>query len=221
MRAAALRHARQLASILLITACQAVRELEPPLAATLEPLPDGHPPLAELPDPELTQGHVGRAPRRLAVRQLAASIETTTGRQWSELEALAGSLGRADYALVNAEAAEPNLVFAKFLEDGVREVCLATAEADLSEPDASRRILSPEVPADISDLTQVGDDSARKNLQYLALRFWGLSLGEDELAVWLASWKRIAARAEAADKKREAWGALCIAFMTDPRFFTY
>ena len=46
-------------------------------------------------------------------------------------------------------------------------------------------------------------------------------LGEQELATWSASFRKIAAAAEQAKKKREAWGAICIALMTDPRFITY
>jgi hypothetical protein len=189
--------------------------------ARLEPIPDGHPPIEPLPDPELSGGHVGRAPRRITVAQLKSSIQITTGRQWSQIDNLAASLGRADYALVNAEATEPNLVFTKFLEDGAREVCTATAQADLAETDASKRVLSPLVPASNADLSKITDDVAKQNLVYLSTRFWGQPLAGSELDTWAASFKAIAARAEAAKKKREAWGAICIALMTDPRFSTY
>jgi hypothetical protein len=192
-----------------------------PRPAELEPLPDDHPSIEPLPDPELSGGHVGRAPRRITVAQLKSSIEVTTGRQWSKIDELAASLGRADYALVNAEATEPNLVFAKFLEDGAREVCLATADADLKESDASKRVLSPEVPADAKDLSKLDDASVRQNMVYLSTRFWGQPLDGGELDTWVSAYKNIATRAEAAKKKREAWGAICIALMTDPRFTTY
>ncbi|HKP60442.1 MAG TPA: hypothetical protein VJV78_27135 [Polyangiales bacterium] len=192
-----------------------------PRSAELEPLPDDHPSIEPLPDPELSGGHVGRAPRRITVAQLKTSISVTTGRQWSKIDDLSASLGRADYALVNAEATEPNLVFAKFLEDGAREVCLATADADLKETDASKRVLSPEVPADAKDLSKLDDPSVRRNMVYLSTRFWGQPLAGSELDTWVSAYKGIATRAEAAKKKREAWAAICIALMTDPRFTTY
>jgi hypothetical protein len=188
--------------------------------AQLEPIPVDHPPIAALPDPELSGGHVGRAPRRLTVAQLKASIRVTTGRDWSQLENLAASLGRADYALVNAEATETNLVFAKFLDDGAREVCLATAEADLKLTDATQRVLSREVPAS-ADLATLDDETVRKNLTYLSTRFWGAPLAGDELTAWTTTFKNIAARAKAAKKPREAWGSICVALMTDSRFITY
>lgn len=187
----------------------------------LMPVPDGHPATEPLPDPELSGGHVGRAPRRITVAQLEASIQVTTGRKWSQLEKLAASLGQADYALVNAEATEANLVFAKFLEDGAREVCLATAQADLDQPDASLRVLSPSVPATIKELTKIDDGSIDENLVYLSTRFWGQPLSEPELGTWRGSFKKIAAIAETAKKRREGWGAICVALMTDPRFITY
>ncbi len=186
-----------------------------------------HPPITKLPDPDLQGGHVGRAPRRITVAQLKASILITTGRQWSQIDNLAASLGRADYALVNAEAIEPNLVFAKFLEDGAREVCLGAASADLSRPNAADRVLSPLVPTS-TDLTTLPDADVRQNLVYLSTRFWGQPLAGDELDTWLQTFKKLATAtktpvppATTAAPRQQAWGGICIALMTDPRFFTY
>jgi hypothetical protein len=209
------------ALLLMAAGCSSSNPSPAPRPAQLEPVPDDHPSLEPLPDPELAAGHVGRAPRRITVAQLKSSIAITTGRQWSQIDNLAASLGRADYALVNAEATEPNLVFAKFLEDGAREVCTATAQADLAEMNADARILSPRVPAGVSDLGKIEDGALRDNLIYLSTRFWGQPLTDPELSIWSASFKAIAARAEASKKRREAWGAICVALMTDPRFTTY
>jgi hypothetical protein len=192
-----------------------------PKPATLMPVPEGHPETEPLPDPELAGGHVGRAPRRITVAQLKASIEVTTNRQWSQVDRLAASLGQADYALVNAESTEANLVFAKFLEDGAREVCLGAAQADLDQPDAAQRVLSPRVAASIKELTKIDDAAIGDNLVYLSTRFWGQPLGEPELSTWRESFKKIAAIAETTKKRREGWGAICVALMTDPRFLTY
>lgn len=209
-------------ALALLSGCNEKRAAEPkPRPAELMPIPAGHPSLTPLPDPELDQGHVGRAPRRINVAQLKASIEVTTGRQWSQIDRLSASLGQADYALVNAEATEPNLVFAKFLEDGAREVCLGAAQADLDQPDQQKRVLSREVPPGISDLSKIDEQTASQNLVYLSTRFWGQPLQGDELTTWVQAFRNIAARAEAAKRKKEAWGAICIALMTDPRFSTY
>lgn len=192
-----------------------------PVQGELEPIPTDHPPINALPDPELSQGHVGRAPRRITVAQLRTSIEVTTGQTWSQLDKLSASLGSADYALVNAEATEPNLVFAKFVEDGSREVCLEAADADLKETDPAARVLARDVPGDLKDLRLLSDKTRRDNLVYLSTRFWGQPLEGTELDKWNASFVKLADRAEVAKKRREAWGALCIALMTDPRFVTY
>lgn len=216
-----------LASLLVLVACS-----KPTVPADktgdLTPVDMGnHPPITKLPDPDLQGGHVGRAPRRITVAQLKASILVTTGRQWSQIDNLAASLGRADYALVNAEAIEPNLVFAKFLEDGAREVCIGSANADLGRPVAADRVLSPLVPTS-TDLTTLPDADVKKNLVYLSTRFWGQPLGEPELETWLQTFKKLAAATKApvppatvAAPRQQAWGGICIALMTDPRFFTY
>ncbi len=211
-----------LAAIAVSSACTSKPAAPPPRPGTLNPVDmSNHPPIVALPDPELQGGHVGRAPRRITVAQLKASILTVTGRQWSQIDTLAASLGKADFALVNAESTEPNLVFAKFLEDGAREVCTLTAAADLTVPNAADRVLSPEVPASITDLSKIDAATAKKNLVYLSTRIWGQPLAGTELDTWATSFSTMAARAQLTNKKREAWGAICIAMMTDPRFITY
>jgi len=189
-----------------------------------ELLPTGatQPTATLLPDPDAQGGHVGRAPRRISVAQLKASILMTTGRQWSSIDTLAPSLGQADYALVNSESIEPNLVFAKFLEDGAREVCLATAQADLATGTTpATRTLAQKLPQDLSDLTKLSDAAVRDNLGYLSLRFWGEPLHDTELDAWAGFFKQAAARAQAINKRDQALAATCIALMTDPRFLTY
>jgi hypothetical protein len=212
-----------LASLLLLTAaCLPTSEGQAPeRPAELVPveLPAGHPPL--LPDPEANGGHAGRAPRRLTVAQLRQSLLTTLGTTWSQLDNRAPSLGQADFALVNAESIEPNLVFAKFLEDGAREVCLATAAADLARP-ARDRVLTAELPPSVTDFTTLAEADVRRNLSALSLRFWGLPFSEAELGTWTQTFQRIATRVKAGNLLRsQAWGTMCVAFLTDPRFLTY
>lgn len=189
---------------------------------TLTPVevPTGHPTLTPLPDPELNGGHAGRAPRRITVPQLKQSIQVTTGRQWSQIDNLASSLGQADYALTVSDATEPNLVFAKFLEDGAREVCLNAARDDLNRAQA-QRVLWPEVPGTGRDFTVLDDATIQANLATLSVRFWGSPLDAQELATWTASFKKMAERAKAANRPEQAWGGVCVAMMTDPRFITY
>ncbi len=85
---------RALFVLLAVAACN-----KPPVAdrsGSLTPVDTGnHPPITMLPDPDLQGGHVGRAPRRLTVAQLKNSILITTGRQWSQIDTLAPSLGAA------------------------------------------------------------------------------------------------------------------------------
>ena len=190
--------------------------------ATLAPveLPTGHPALTPLPDPEANGGHAGRAPRRISVAQLKASIITVTGRQWSQIDNLASSLGQADYALTVSDATEPNLVFAKFLDDGAREVCLSVARDDLARA-RDQRVLWPEVPGTSRDFTGLSDAVIRKNLMTLSVRFWGSPLDRSELTDWTATFKKLAARAKTINKPEQAWGSICVAMMTDPRFITY
>ena len=222
-----MRHA--LVSLCLVAAFSCSKPTPPAdKAGDLTPVDMGnHPPIVNLPDPDLQGGHVGRAPRRITVAQLKQSILVTTGRQWSQIDNLAASLGRADYALVNAEATEANLVFAKFLEDGSREVCLGAAQADLGRPVAADRVLSPLVGT-ATDLTTLVDDDVKKNLVYLSTRFWGQPLAGAELDTWAATFKSLAQAtktpvppATVAAPRHHAWGGICVALMTDSRFFTY
>lgn len=205
-----------------LTACSKTAGKDTEKAGELAPveLPPGHPSVMPLPDPELNGGNVGRAPRRLTVQQLKNSILVTTEHQWTQIDNLAASLGRADFALVNSESTEPNLVFAKFLEDGAREVCLATARDDLNRPQATR-VLWPAVPGTSRDFTTLSDAVIEENLATLALRFWGQPMSAPELTHFTTTFKTIATRAKTVNKPEQAWGSICIALMTDPRFITY
>ena len=207
------------------SACEKTPVVPPPVDGQLEPVANPHGDMTPLPDPELQNGRVGRSPRRLTVDQLARSIEVAVGRKWTELDSGSGlgtTLGRADFALVNQESTEPNLVFAKFLEDGARVVCLeqAAAEKALASPEA--RVLSRTIPGPLGDLRKLSDAQVNELLVYLSVRFWGSPLQGDELTRWSAFFTKAAARAEAITNGRDqALAAVCIAMMTDSRFLTY
>ncbi|PTL81816.1 hypothetical protein [Vitiosangium sp. GDMCC 1.1324] len=212
--------------VLGVAACEKTPVTPPPVDGQLEPVVNPHEgdSAAQLPDPELQDGRVGRAPRRLTVNQLGRSIEVAVGRPWAGLENLATTLGRADYALVNIESTEPNLVFAKFLEDGAREVCVAQAAADVnaSATDPKLRVLSRTLPTGaVGDLRKLTDAQVRELLVYLSTRFWGVPLEGEELTRWAGFFTQAAARAETIKKRDQALAAVCIGLMTDSRFLTY
>jgi hypothetical protein len=195
-----------------------------PLDAQLDPVPNPHggtDVIDPLPDPEAQGGSVGRAPRRLTVAQLKESIKIAVGMEWDELEARAQSLGRADYALITSENTEPNLVFARFLDDGARKVCIAQAQKDIAQADLTLRTLGRTLPTPMSDLTKLTDAQVDETLVYLSTRFWGAPLSGDELARYAAFFRKAAARAETLKKRDQALAVVCIAMLTDSRFITY
>lgn len=205
-----------------LAACSKGPATTPDQAGSLAPveLPTDHPVLTPLPDPEMNGGHAGRAPRRISVAQLKASIITVTGKQWTQIDNLASSLGQADYALTVSDATEPNLVFAKFLDDGAREVCLSVARDDLARAQ-DLRVLWPDVPGTGRDFTLLDDATIQRNLLTLSVRFWGSPLDTAELTDWTATFKKLATRAKTINRPEQAWGSICVAMMTDPRFITY
>jgi hypothetical protein len=203
----------------------------PPLDGQLEPVPNPHQPgdFEPLPDPEAQGGSVGRAPRRLTVSQLDAAIFHAVGRRWitpdgrDGIDARATSLGRADYALVVSENTEPNLVFAKFLEDGARLVCTLQAKDEVLQADPELRVLSRTLPGRWDDLRKLTDAQVREFLVYNSTRFWGSPLAGDELTKWVGLFTQAATRVEAMNPKRrdQALAVVCIAMLTDSRFITY
>ncbi|QRN95991.1 hypothetical protein JRI60_44350 [Archangium violaceum] len=203
--------------------CEKTPSTPPPEEGQMLPVTNPHAEsVTPLPDPELQDGRVGRSPRRVTVNQLARSIEVAVGRPWAGLEGLATSLGRPDYALINQESTEPNLVFAKFLEDGAREVCMTQAAAEVKLTDPAQRVLSRTLPTGaVADLRKLSDTQVRDLLGYLSTRFWGAPLQGEELTRWVGFFTQAATRAETIQKRDQALAAVCIALMTDSRFLTY
>lgn len=217
------------ALLALAAGCSKSPEEKPaPVDGTLEPVGNPHGPddFQPLPDPEAQGGSVGRQPRRLTVSQLDQAIFHAVGRRWDGtdgIDARAPSLGRADYALVNSENTEPNLVFAKFLEDGARRVCLNQARAEVLLTDPAARALSRTLPGTWGDLRQLSDAQVQEFLVYLSTRFWGSPLQGEELTKWSGLFRQAAIRAETAvpKKRADALALICIAMLTDARFITY
>lgn len=198
-------------------ACSKVQEQD----ATLEQVQVAPAPLPPMVDPDLQGGHVGRAPRRLTVAQLDQSITVAVGRRWTGIDSVAASLGKADFAMTVTESTEPNLVFAKFLEDGARAVCVAQAQADLAATTAANRVLARDLPDSLTNLNNLTQAQIKQNLGYLSLRFWGEPLQGAELDSWATLFTQLASRAQGIGKRDQAFSAICIALITDPRFMTY
>lgn len=213
-------------------------------------LPAGHP-VVPIADPQENSNRVGRPPRRLSVDQLRASLLSVTGYTWvasrtipdpsaasgtrtvpnaDMLEALAATLGRADFLNTTSHAIDPAVTFSKLASDAARVACRQSVTDDLDQPDAARRRLLREVGPTV---TAAADEAAvRRNIVYMARRFWGrsLALGGAEVNAILTVFRTASTTAEVREGMRvtrpagapaDGWRAVCIAMATDPQFLTY
>lgn len=213
-------------------------------------LPAGHP-VVPIADPQENGNHVGRPPRRLSVDQLRASLLAVTGYTWvgsrtipdpsaasgtrnvpnaDMLEALAATLGRADFLTTTSHAIDPAVTFSKLASDAARVACRQSVADDVRQADASRRRLLREVEptATLAD----GEPAVRSNISYMARRFWGRSLAANsgEVTGLVSVFRTASTTAEERDGSRvtrpagtpaDGWRAVCIAMATDPQFLTY
>jgi len=221
---------RAMLLLLLMTGCATNAALPPPRETPARvtamgegpALPADHPAVPPG-DPIASADRVGRAPRRLTVDQLRASLLAATGFTWvasrrvsdpesptgftnlpdaDMLDALAPTLGRADYATTTIESIDPAVTFTKLAGDAARAACRASVRADTELPQSDKRISRyPDVQI---------------NLSYLALRFWGrrIPTNDPELAPLAHLYARAGSGAD-------GWRAVCIAMATDPQFLTY
>jgi hypothetical protein len=212
------------------------------------PLPEGHPPVL-IGEPASNNDRVGRAPRRLSVDQLRVALVAATGFTWvasrrvsdpdapsgstqlpdaDMLEVLAATLGRPDYVTSTSDSLDPAVTFEKLANDAARSACRASINADAAST-GQRRILRFVGPTETLAKNQSG---VRKNLAYLALRFWGRAVAAEDAS--LAPLLKLFERASVAPASRDAngttraaatpmdgWRAVCIAMATDPQFLTY
>lgn len=217
-----------------------------PVDPGVTPAPTASPTLP-LSDPSLSDGHVGRAPRRLNVRQLRASFERAIGTTWRQprrilsadypsgfyddpnadmFELLGATLGRPDYNVFTNENLDPSAVFSKLVGDAARKACRDGVEADLGRA-RDRRLLLRHVDADATAATN--ETGVRQNLAYLVLRFWARQVPANDPAVTgLLDLFRAASTAPAdmaaslpAGTPADGWRAVCVALATDPQFLTY
>ncbi|HEY2516103.1 MAG TPA: hypothetical protein VGI39_34765 [Polyangiaceae bacterium] len=181
------------------------------------------------------RGVSDRSPRRLSGEQLRASLLAATGFSWRArhfvldpqsprgsidvpdadmLEVLAATLGEADYKTSVSDAIDPAVTFSKLAGDAARSACRASLAADLAEPSVEKRRLLR-----WADPKSADPQAVRKNLAYLALRFWGQVTPEDSAD--LAPLATLFERASAGASPVDGWRAVCIAMATDPQFLTY
>ena len=258
-RSLALRSSTLAVAAALLGACAGAPDMLPPakevlgraIATPLGPapaLPDGHP-IVPLAEPASNGGRVGRAPRRLDVEQLRASLLAATGHTWvasrrvldpespsgftqladaDMLEALAATLGRPDYVTSTSESIEPAVTFAKLAGDAARSACRAAVQGDAagkSPPHILVRVAA-------RDTRTSNRPAVEANLSFLALRFWArrIAPGDPELARLADLFERArsapastdaSGTARAAATTLDGWRAVCIAMATDLQFLTY
>lgn len=204
-------------------------------------------PTAPLADPTMNDGRIGRAPRRLNVRQLRASLLSVLGVTWTQprrilsadyasgfyddpnadmLDLLSLTLGQPDYNNFTSESLDPGAVFSKLVGDGVRKACRDGLTLDVARP-ATQRVLLRTVSE--TDTLAARESAVRANIAYLVMRFWARTVRPDDAAVTdLVNLFRIASTAPAsttpalaAGTPIEGWRAVCVALATDPQFLTY
>lgn len=171
-----------------------------------------------------------RAPRRLSVAQLARSIEVLTGGvRWVEdlgqgpvdmLTLLAPTLGVADFRNITHESLEPSLLMSKFVQDGAQRVCAAWVRQE-REP-ATRTgslVKSPEG----TPWGSLEPEHVRANLSRLLVRFFAYSPqpSDDPRVEALYELFSMVAESAPSEPAADAWGAVCLALMTDPEFLMY
>ncbi len=201
---------------------------------------------APLSDPTMNDG-IGRAQRRLNVRQLRASLLTAVGVSWQQprrilsadyasgfyddpnadmLNLLSLTLGQPDYNNFTSESIEPGAVFSKLVGDAARKACRDGITLDLTRP-AAQRILIRGVSE--SDVLSGHENAVRENVSNLVLRFWSRQVAPASQTVTdLIEIFRVASTAPAsttpmlpAGTPVDGWRAVCVALVTDPQFLTY
>jgi len=161
----------------------------------------------------------GRQLRRMTATQFHNSLAKATGQPWPSFDEYAATMGKADFAEITAEGRELSVTFDKFAHDAANYTCDAAVDADLSEmPPASPVILRHATVAD-RDATLL-----RTNVNYLALRFLGQVMRDDDARVdpWLTVLTTPPTEGEFTDEiMAERWKAVCIGLVTHPDFVTY
>jgi hypothetical protein len=182
--------------------------------------------------------NTGRAARRLDVDQLRQSYIAILGTSWvaprparagefldfnasSEIdmfEFFSENLGRPDFVRRTEESNDPSIPFAKLASDAARYVCRRVAQADVTRPQAERRLM---IHAHERDTAEGAASNVRRNLQALVLRFWSVDLAPDDPVIdGLFVLFRTASTRPGATPV-DGWRVVCIDLAADPRFLMY
>ena len=200
-----------------------------------------------LSDPAMNDGRIGRAARRLNVRQLRASLLNAVGVTWQQprrilsadyasgfydapnadmLSLVALTLGQPDYNAFTSESIEPGAVFSKLVGDAARKACRDGVTLDVARPVGERILLRT---VGVADTLATREAAVRDNLAYLVMRFWARDVRPNdpvlddliELFRVASTAPATAAPVAAAGTPVDGWRAVCVALTTDPLFLTY
>jgi hypothetical protein len=177
---------------------------------------------------------LGRSVRRMPIDTLQAAMTRVAGAdvQGNPIEwkvngrngfsdgAFGKALGRPDFQAATEENGVSSALYLKFVGDAARDICFQMAKNDLKRSDPATRVLFPKAPAD-------GTATAAQeveNTRYLALRFLGLRLAEDDpmipaiLAVQDAGEAAAVPAGAELTPAAEGWRGVCVALFESPLF---
>jgi hypothetical protein len=159
----------------------------------------------------------GRSVRRMTAAQFHASLVTVTGQAWPLFDDYAGAMGKADFAEITEDGRELSVTFDKFIHDAAMYSCDAAVDADLAGAEPGT-ILRWATVADRDEQT------IRRNLDYLVLRFLGQEMKQEDARVspWMNLLTATPEEGEIDDALMQArWIAVCVGLVTHPDFVTY
>jgi hypothetical protein len=174
----------------------------------------------EMPAPPVNPAAVpdGRATRRLTVDQLRRSIPqlfggdhwtlTYRGEEVDLFDALARTLGEADYVEVTQNNVDPNPLFQKFMDDMASQLCGKALQADAANRDLESRLILRH------------PDDVDANLRFLRLKFHGVWMAPGDDA-GLAGLRKLHDDVKRDADEQAAWQAVCVALVTSPEFLAY
>ena len=127
------------------------------------------------------------------------------------LDALARTLGEADYNEVTTPNVDPSPLFQKFMNDLAAQLCAKGLARDADGGDVEDKLIVP-YPADVD-----------ANLRFLRLKFHGLYVPDDAEpgTDGLDDLRRLYQDIEADTGAADAWLGVCIAMVTAPEFLAY
>lgn len=224
--------------MLTLMACQGGSPTTPP-GVEVSPIAEG----VDIDHPAVEIPATARKTRRLSVDQLQTTLPVIAGTDlqgraitWTVAarngtieatadNALGKTLGRPDYVTVTFEAAEPDTLYLKFMDDMARDVCPKILDADYGRTSAASRTLLR-----FTNLDNVSDTAAlQTNMAYLHLRFFGDKVtSNEETAPLMTLFQTVVdqkrqsnPQSDDATLAREGWNAVCVGLFLSPSFHLY